>query len=139
MKLTIIHVAMVVFGMMMALSAQADVGDAPVTPVLTPIFYDCQVIIVAKDVVDGSVTFKYQVTPQNNGSHGGIEYPFASGNHKVSVLSNGRWLGISWWRSDVLVAETVFARSEDNMGSEALIIYNPADQEEQVSVDCSKR
>ena len=137
MNLTLVHVAMVVFGMMMTIVAQAAPVDVPSTP--TVVVYDCQVIVVAKDIVDGSVTFKYEVTPDNDGSHGGVEFPFSSGPHKVSVLSNGRWLGISWWRNDTLVSEAVFARSEENMGSQALIIYNPADQEEQASVDCSKR
>src|SRR4051794_5360128 len=87
-----------------SLAAFAAPGDGAVTPAPDEI-YDCQMILIAKDLLSGSATFKYEVNA-NNGPHGGQEYPFSSGNYKISVLSNGRWMGISWWRGEELIAES---------------------------------
>jgi hypothetical protein len=115
-----------------------SLGDIapPVAPAPT---YSCQVILIATDLPQGSLTFKYTVSPTNVGSHGGQEFPFAAGTHKISAISNDRWLGITWTKAGVLVASSVFARSEVNQGSMALIIYNPQNPEEQVSLDCSTK
>jgi hypothetical protein len=112
----------------------------PGAGIITPtVVYDCQVVLVAKDVPAGGQVFKYEVTTENLGNHGGREFPFAAGEHRISALSNGRWLGISWWRGEELLGQTIYARNEANQGSEALVVYNVKDQEEQVSLDCTRR
>ena len=102
----------------------------------TPALYNCQVIIVAKDIKDGAVDFHFEAVGPSNESHGGKEYEFTSGVHKVVVLSNARWMGLSWWRGQDIITEVLTVRADDRMAHQVLMAYNPKDQEEQASLDC---
>jgi hypothetical protein len=131
-----------VFSLILCLfSTYAVAGEMPPPPPTSPppldTIYDCEVIVIAKDLLQGSATFKYQTTA-DRGTHGGPAYSFSAGIHKVSVLSDGRWLAISWMRGETTVGQATFARNEFNQGSETLIVGNPLDANEQVSVDCTK-
>ncbi len=98
--------------------------------------YSCTVIVVADDLTDGSMEKTFDVLG-SSASHGGNEILFEAENHEVTLLSNGKWMGISWKRDGELLAETVVARSDENQASQTMIVYNPANVDEQVSLSCS--
>jgi hypothetical protein len=110
----------------LATSASADI----------PSKYECKVIIVAKDLPNGSDVKEY-VAPALTGSHGGSGFEFTFENHKVGILSDAKWMAISWMRDGKYLAKATFASSLENQGAQVLILGNPADDEEQVSLDCA--
>jgi hypothetical protein len=121
-------------------SIAAVAQDGGQTPSL--VRYSCHVMILSKDLENGSAEFNYEVTlngesASSNGPHGGAEYPFAAKNHKLSVMSNARWLGMGWWKNDEQIAQALTVRADDNKNSQVIILYNPKDVEEQASIDCT--
>jgi len=103
-----------------------------------PMKYDCQVIVTANDLPNRGVVHKYEAIAFGT-SHGGQEYVFDFQNHKVGVLSNSKWLALSWMRDGKQIAKATYARSEDTLGHHVLIVGHPENDEEQVSVDCAAK
>ena len=97
----------------------------------------CRVGVIHSDFKDGyaEATFLMDVVARTG--HGGESKAFAFQNHHVEVLADGKWLGISWWRNEKLVAESVTVVSVLAEQSRVLIAYNPENQEQQVALDCS--
>lgn len=107
--------------------------------VASPEAYDCQVILIAKDLKTGYAEFKFQAFAKSSGTHGGEPTEFTQGVHRIAILSNARWLGINWFRGEETVTEVVFARGDDSTAASTLISYNPKDNDEQVSVNCTPK
>lgn len=106
--------------------------------VVTPAAYDCRLAIIANDIPNSVAEFNYRAEASGQ-AHGGKTYSFSSQGHKVAVLSDSRWLGVTWERNGKTIASTVTARAEDNQSSQALIVYNPSDENEQVALSCTAR
>lgn len=101
-----------------------------------PNFYSCRVILVAKDI-SGGVAEKPFTTMADSGSHGGGGFEFAFEKHKVGILADAKWMAISWMRDGKNVSQATFSSSVANSGAQVLILANPADVDEQVSLDCN--
>jgi hypothetical protein len=133
MKKLISALAVLAFSQMTFAEPQTAIGLS--APALEK-SYNCTVLILADDLKEYA-EFPFVVGgASQEGSHGGEPKVFTAENHTVTVLANGRWLGISWSRGGELVSETLTARSDDNLGSQALIVYNPKNLNEQVDIVC---
>lgn len=104
----------------------------------TAVTYVCEVILVASDVpADGGI-WKFQ-TEVKEGSHGGDPRVFSSGTHEVHVIADGTWLGLSWFRNERKVAESLFVMGPmDRAFHRVGLLYDPADEDAQVSIGCTK-
>lgn len=124
----IILFATLLFG----LGSQAQNQSPP-----TPETYDCNLDIFANDLPNqfGETHFK-AIGPQVQ-VHGGPSYDFTFANYKVSVLANSRWRGISWWAGERLIAQTIHAQPNDSLVDEVLILSNPADTDQFISLECA--
>ena len=96
----------------------------------------CHVMILATDLPNGSGEADYE-TPVVSGSHGGEENNFKIGNHQITVNSDGKWLAINWVRKGIIIATATSVRTEDVQNAMVLILFNPNNQDEQASVNCS--
>jgi hypothetical protein len=105
----------------------------------TPLFYDCQVIVVAGDLPDGNASTKFKAVGPATESHGGQEYSFTFGDHQIVVMANARWRAISWSHKGVVIAKGVTVLTSDSRESNVFLLYNPQtdNDEEQVSLDCA--
>ncbi len=104
----------------------------------TPANYQCQLIVIAKDMLNGSEVFKYEA-PAKSGSHGGQDYTFSKGHHKVTAITDARWMGINWEREGKSIVQVISVRADDNVNSQVLLAYNPQNTDEQVSLDCAPK
>lgn len=98
--------------------------------------YECDVRVIAKDLPNGFAETKITRPLISDQSHGGTPYEFKAGDHSVNVLADGKWRGISWWRGGQLIAEALTAGVQPHKGNSVFIVYNPANQEEQVQLGC---
>jgi len=98
-------------------------------------------MIVADDLKGGGVEFPaYQVIRDGQTTHGGETRSFASGSHSLDVESDGRWLSLTWKQKGRTVAMSVVSlRVDQDPAAQALIAYDPSNQENQASVDCGLR
>lgn len=97
--------------------------------------YDCQLIVVTSDD-SRSFQKKFQAD-YYSGSHGGRDFTFENGTEKVILQASNNWMSLNWFSGDQLLAAGLSASSEPTMGSRALIVVNPLNSEEQVSLDCT--
>lgn len=104
-------------------------------PLPTKKTYSCTVLVIADDLKEVG-EFHFTMDAVADESHGGSPKVFSIEKHQITVLTTGRWMAISWSRSGELLSETVTARSDDNAGSQVLIVYNPKNTNEQVSLGC---
>jgi hypothetical protein len=109
----------------LAISAAADI----------PSKYQCKVILMARDLPNEYAEQAF-VAPAMSGSHGGQGREFQFENHRIGILSDAKWMAISWEHNGKTVSRATFASSLENQGAQVLILSNPADDEEQVSLDC---
>jgi len=119
---------------LLALLLSGTLGHAQTDSFLVP-NYDCQLIVVAKDR-SKSFEEKFQAD-YFSGSHGGRPLTFEKGNQKVVLQASNNWLSLDWYRGGQLVAAGLTASSEPTTGSRALILMNPRNTDEQISLDCS--
>jgi hypothetical protein len=96
--------------------------------------YDCFATIVAKD---GIHEFKFKAPVVSESGHGGTPFEFHEGEHTLGVIADGKWRGISWFRGDVRVVESVTVSKSFLQSGHVLIAYNPADTDEQAYVVCN--
>ena len=119
---------------LLALLLSGTLGHAQTDSFMVP-NYDCQLIVVAKDS-SKSFDKKFQAD-YASGSHGGRALTFENGSEKVVLQASNNWLALDWYRDGKLVAAGLTASSDPYLGSRALILMNPRDTEEQISLDCS--
>lgn len=111
-----------------ACQAKADV---------TPSSFDCQLLVITKEKPSfPDQNFKAPVKADSG--HGGDERTFkAEGNpNEVTIIVDGKWLGLSWWKYGEVVAEALFVVTDFSQDRVA-IVYNPKNRDEQVSLNCS--
>lgn len=125
--------------MLVFTAAVTKAGEIPVQqkPVLTG--YECTIRLFAKDLPNNGfqeVTFP---RPLQGGAHGGQPNSYTFGKHTVEALIDSKWRNLTWWIDGKLVAATVSAKSEVVAGYDTVILYNPANTDEEVSVACSPK
>lgn len=97
--------------------------------------YSCTAYIVEAEGPGGEFHF---VVKHKEDSHGGKELSYAVGNHELTFLANGTWLGLSWMRNKEKIAEGVFViGSTEVIENRVAILYDPK-SDDQVSLSCSK-
>lgn len=99
--------------------------------------YSCDVAVIAEGVDGGAQVQTIKRPLLAPGGHGGEPVELTFGSHKVMILADGIWRSISWWRDGKLVAETVTANSEVVQGQQAIIVYNPENQDEEAYLSCT--
>lgn len=102
-----------------------------------PDFYKCRLLVVAKDLANGSVEKAFTAIGQETESHGGKTYMFEFEPHKIGLLASGRWMAISWARGEEPIGSTMIATAEFSQASRAMFLYNPKDPSEFIAVECS--
>lgn len=99
--------------------------------------YNCRVVVIAQDLLPaGSETKEFTRAAVSAGSHGGTETEVKMGDHDVSVLADGKWRAISWHYKGKMVAETVTAQVNPITDNATMIVYNPQNIEEMVTLTC---
>jgi hypothetical protein len=99
--------------------------------------YKCRLAVIHPGIPEGFKEFLFTVAEQGSEVHGGKPLEFKAGNQTVILLADGKWLAISWWIDEKLVAESVTVVGSFTKEPRALIVYDPADHENnQVALDC---
>ncbi len=93
----------------------------------------CEVIFITQEVTT-SETFPVSSSSQG---HDVPEMTFTAQNHEVTAMADGKWLGLSWRKDTVLVAESISLIRDVTTQPRVLIMYNPANVDEQVSINCA--
>lgn len=109
---------------------------SPAAFAATPTFYNCHALVVSADLPNGSAEAQYKAIAKSE-THGGQEYDYTFKNHQLAILSDAKWLSLTWTKDKAVVAEATTVRGEDNQTSVVLILKNPGNDEEQASVDCT--
>lgn len=118
-------------------SQDATAAPAPAPSPAVPT-YDCEVIIVADDLPNGSADFRYTTDGKASATHlATASYPFEVQEYKISAISNARWFGIVWSKNGTPIARAMNVRSDDMTKPQAMMVYNPTNDDEEVSLDCS--
>ena len=124
------------FGLILSATAHADEMTTVQTKTLTG--YDCAVRVFAKDLPSGMQEATFE-RPLQGGTHGGEAAHFEFGRHVVEVLVDSKWRNVTWWIGGKLTAATVSAKSDIVTGYDTVILYNPANTDEEVDVACSPK
>lgn len=96
---------------------------------------ECNVIIVTdQEVVEGSFE-----APIKSQGHNVPEQTVEGKINKVSAMADGKWLGISWSQNEELIAESINLIRDSISQPRVLIVYNPKNVDEQVSIDCAQK
>jgi hypothetical protein len=94
---------------------------------------DCNVIVYTQEeVIEKS--FK---APMVSEGHDVPEFTFKSTINEVTAMADGKWLGITWSKNNEIIAESINLIRDMIDQPRVLIIYNPKNREEQVSLDCA--
>lgn len=106
---------------------------------LTVVTYVCEVILVAPRIPASEGVWKFQTDVKAAGSHGGEARLFAYGAHEIQVIADGTWLGLAWFHNEQKIAQGVFVMGPmDRALHRVGILYDPADEDAQVSVGCTE-
>ena len=95
---------------------------------------ECNVIVYT----DSETLEKSFNAPKYSEGHKVPEMSLSGKANEVIVMADAKWLGISWHQSGQLIAESVTLIRDIVSMPRALIIYNPKNTDEQVSLDCEK-
>lgn len=98
--------------------------------------YNCQVILIVEN--ENEVIHEKFMADFASGSHGGREYVFEKGPQTVIVMASNNWMAVQWERADKIVAAGHFAISKPTLDfHRVVLLLNPKNPNEQVSLDCS--
>lgn len=128
------------FALASSLLFGSSLSAAP-PPVKAPVAeqtYKCRAFISHPGIPKGMAEHLFQVPVKGTSSHGGEPIEFMDGNQKLTVLADGKWLGISWWIGEKRIAETVTVIGNATTEPRVLIAYDPENPgENQASLDCN--
>ncbi|MCB0407168.1 MAG: hypothetical protein KDD34_03125 [Bdellovibrionales bacterium] len=101
--------------------------------------FDCAVIgFISNDENKGfEFTFQIVQNQNSNEAHGGKERSFTYKNHEVTVVANDKWLGLAWWINNKKIGETIYVHTDPNVSSRTLLLMNPLNDEDQLSLNCN--
>lgn len=113
--------------------AQALELRKPVDPEL----YECRLLLVATgDVKNGEFSF---VVARDGGAHGGQEFSFKEGGHEVSLIADGKWMGLRWMKGEKTIARSVFVvGAAGPVDHRVAILFDPEIEDNQVSLSCTR-
>lgn len=97
--------------------------------------YNCQVILAAESEEESFE--EHFLADYASGSHGGREYEFKRKGHVLTVLASNNWMAIHWEKEGETVAEGHFVVSEAAGFHRVILLINPKNRNQQVSLDCS--
>lgn len=97
--------------------------------------FNCQVIAITQG---GSILEKKFTVNQNSKGHGGEDFVFEDGLQKIVGMADGTWMGLEWYVKGKLVAKGLFAQNQNTVESRVLVLFNPAEEDDQLSLDCQK-
>lgn len=92
----------------------------------------CNVIVVAEDEYIEKELKVMKVTK----GHGAPELSVEGKTNQVTAMADGKWLGLKWLKNGKLVAESVNLIRNESDQPRVLIMYNPNNTDEQVSIGC---
>lgn len=101
-----------------------------------PTKYACDLMINVGDIPDKFGEAKFTRPVVAPGEHGGDPLKFTFGVHDVYVVADGKWRSISWWKDGKVIAETMSVTGDTYVTPSVTVVFNPANQEEQVSLGC---
>lgn len=99
---------------------------------------ECTVRVIAEDIQAGYGEATFEV-PLNGGGHGGEERTYSFAPYEVTTIADGKWMGLSWWRGEELIAEGIFVVTAANIEARVAIMYDPKNRENQVAMDCAPK
>lgn len=113
--------------------AQALELRRPVDPEL----YECRLLLVVPaDVKNGEFSF---VVARDGGAHGGQEFSFKEGGHEISLIADGKWMGLRWMKGEKTIARgLVVVGSGTPVDHRVAIFFDPDSEDNQVSLSCSR-
>lgn len=97
----------------------------------------CNLVIVAEGAPGGTQDVNFERPEVAPGGHGGEYLPFEFGPHIVLAQVDGKWRSIYWVKGETVIANIVTATAESLHSDQALIVINPNNDQEQVSLSCS--
>lgn len=97
--------------------------------------YECRLIVAASE--PSHSLEKNFMADYASGSHGGREHQFSNGIHEVTLQASNNWMALRWVKNGELVAEGLSAISKASDFDRVMILRNPKNSDEQVSLDCS--
>lgn len=74
--------------------------------------------------------------PFVNDGHGGSEFMIQGQENRVLIMADGKWLGIRWEQNGEAIGESVTLLRDAVTQPRVLIMYNPNNLDEQVSISC---
>lgn len=104
-----------------------------------PTSYDCDLMILSKDLKDGIFEVNFVRPAIEEGKHGGDPIRYAAGPFEVYLLVDGKWRSVSWWREGKVIAEAITLAQDIYPSDHVVILYNPENREEQVSLNCQPK
>lgn len=96
--------------------------------------YTCN-LIQALDKPENSFEHSFNIV-QTNASHGGKMYTYKFKDYTINFLANDQWLALAWTQNGKIIAQGLSAISSA-VQNRAFIIYDPANPENQLSIDCT--
>lgn len=99
----------------------------------------CRIMIVDPTLPGGALEKMVDVPDQASGTHGGEMIVTEVAAHKVEMNADGKWRNITWSKNGAVIARTVTLAELIHRGIFVVILFNPADDEEQVSLGCEPK
>lgn len=111
---------------------------SPLDEVFQPAQHECFIIgLLDNDENHGfDFDFVIPVGGPSRGSHGGSNRVFEYKDHKVVVVADGKWMGITWWKGAQKLGEAVTVTTNAEILSRVLIVVNTTNDNERVSLTC---
>jgi hypothetical protein len=57
--------------------------------------------------------------------------------HEVTAMADGKWLGLNWRKHGEMLAESISLLRDVTGQPRVLLVYNPQNTEEQISINCA--
>jgi hypothetical protein len=132
----------IIIGLIFGFNAEAQNSNKGSLPkrlenkIFKPVHFDCRTYAVVGSPSD-EIEKEFKVNLKGE-SHGGDPFSFQSARQQVNVTADGTWLVVEWTVDGKVLAKGMVAQSSDLVGHRALVLYNPRDDGEQVSLSCSR-
>ncbi len=95
---------------------------------------ECEVLVITGEEF---LEQKFEA-PMASQGHGGPEQTVKGEVNEVTTMADGKWLGISWRKNGELIAESINLIRDMISQPRVLIVYNPKNVDEQVSINCAE-
>jgi hypothetical protein len=117
-------------------SAEVSLPKVLENKIFKPVHFNCRIYAVVSSPTD-EIEKEFKVSLKGS-PHGGDPFSFQSARQQVNVTADGTWLVVEWTVDGKVLAKGMVAQSSDLVEHRALVLYNPRDDGEQVSLSCSR-